>query len=126
MIAGLRCRRFLVFIFPFLSSVFNIVIIIIESIINILSTNAAIDRNLNVDVDIVIITSPECDTIEEYFSRLTNVNFSQNGLKLFSIFVKNSSEEKKQLNRPLSEHHIVVNSEKMLNLSPNYQYNPSN
>lgn len=95
-------------------------------IVNVLSTNAAIDRNLNVDVDIVIITSPECDTIEEYFSRLTNVNFSQNGLKLFSIFVKNSSEEKKQLNRPLSEHHIVVNSEKMLNLSPNYQYNPSN
>lgn len=95
-------------------------------IVNVLSTNAAIDRNLNIDVDIVIITSPECDTIEEYFNRLSNVNFSHDGLKLFSIFVKNSSEEKKQLNRPLSETHIVVNSEKMLNLSPNYQYNPSN
>ncbi len=95
-------------------------------IINILSTNAAIDKKLNIDVDIVIITSPECDTIEDYFNRLTNVNFSQNGIKLFSIFVKNSSEEKKQLNRPLSETHIVVNSEKMLNLSSNYQYNFSN
>lgn len=92
-------------------------------IINVLSTNAAIDKKLNIDVDIVIITSPECDTIEDYFNRLTNVNFSQNGIKLFSIFVKNSSEEKKQLNRPLSETHVVVNSEKMLNLSSNYNYN---
>ena len=92
-------------------------------IINVLSTNAAIDKKLNIDVDIVIITSPECDIIEDYFNRLTNVNFSQNGIKLFSIFVKNSSEEKKQLNRPLSETHVVVNSEKMLNLSSNYDYN---
>ena len=95
-------------------------------IINILSTNNKVDKSLNIDVDIVIITSPECETIEDYFYRLSNVRFSENGLKLFSIFVKNSSEEKKQLNRPLSETHIVVNSEKMLNLSSNYKYNVCN
>lgn len=62
--------------------------------INILSTNAAPDKDLTVDIDTIIITSPMCEDIKAYMYRLANVRFKQNKLKLFTIYCKNTMEEK--------------------------------
>lgn len=74
--------------------------------INVLSTNNSPDKDLNIPVDIVIITSPECEDIESYLYRLSNIRPSSY-IKLYSIYVTNSAEEKKLQNKTLSETHTI-------------------
>ena len=77
--------------------------------LTVLSTNNAPDKKLNADIDIVIITSPQCETIESYMYRLSNVCYPKNKVRLFTIYVKNSLEEKKLQNRKLKDTHTIVN-----------------
>lgn len=77
--------------------------------LQVLSTNNAPDKNLNADVDVVIITSPQCETIESYMYRLSNVCYPTNKIKLYTIYVKNSLEEKKLQNREIANTHTIVN-----------------
>lgn len=77
--------------------------------LRVLSTNAAPDKSLNIDVDVVIITSPQCEDIKSYMYRLSNVRYSGNTIKLYSIFVNNSLEKQKLMSKPLSELHKIVN-----------------
>ena len=74
-----------------------------------LSLANAPDKSLNVDADIVIITSPFCEDIEAYLYRLANVRFTNGKIKLFSIFCKNTIEQQRLFNKDRKQFHTVVN-----------------
>ena len=77
--------------------------------LRVLSTNGAPDKDLDVNVDIVIITSPLCEDIKSYLYRLSNVSFTENKVKLYSIFCKGTMEEKELRNKDCGENHIILN-----------------
>lgn len=76
--------------------------------INVLSLSNSPDKKLSVDVDVIIITSPLCDDIQNYIYRLTNIVYKDK-IKLYSIFCKNTIEQTKLFNKTLSENHTIVN-----------------
>ena len=78
--------------------------------LRVLSTNNAPDKSLNGDIDIIIITSPQCEDIETYLYRFTNVYIPSGKLKLYSIYIKNSLEESKINSKLVSEMHSIVNN----------------
>lgn len=77
--------------------------------LRVLSTNNAPNKDLDADVSVVIITSPQCETIESYMYRLANVCYPTNKIKLYTIYIKNSLEEKKLQNRVVADTHTIVN-----------------
>ena len=77
--------------------------------LNVLSTGNAPDKDLDADVNIVIITSPQCETIESYMYRLSNVCYPTNKIRLYTIYIKNSLEEKKLQSRKIADTHTIVN-----------------
>lgn len=76
--------------------------------INVISCGASPDKSLDVDIDLVIITSPLCDTIESYFYRLSKVHFS-NEVLLYTLFYKSTLEEKKLEDRSVPANHTIIN-----------------
>lgn len=87
--------------------------------INALSTNNAPDKDLDIDVDIIIITSPMCEDITSYMYRLSNIQFRSLKVELFSIYCRNTSEEKQLENKARSINHNVKNSSEYEN---NYDF----
>lgn len=77
--------------------------------INILSTNNLPDKDLSIDVDTIICTSSLCEDMSTYLYRLTKVNFA-NKIQLYTIYIKNSMEEKAFEKKTLSKNHVIVNS----------------
>lgn len=76
--------------------------------IHVISCGASPDKSLDIDIDLVIITSPLCDTIESYFYRLSKVHFS-NEVLLYTLFYKGTLEEKKLEDRGISINHTIIN-----------------
>lgn len=79
--------------------------------IRILSTSNSPDKTLCVNIDIVIITSPQCEEIKSYIYRLDNLRFNDNIIHLYNIYCKNSIEEKLLDGQMLSSNHKVLNDE---------------
>lgn len=77
--------------------------------LRVLSTNSAPDKQLSIGVDIIIITSPQCEDIKSYIYRLSNVYYPKRKLKLYSIYVKNSLEQTKLQNKPTTNNHVIIN-----------------
>ena len=76
--------------------------------INVISCGASPDKSLDVDIDLVIITSPLCDAIESYFYRLSKVHFADEVL-LYTLFYKGTLEEKKLEDRATPANHTTIN-----------------
>lgn len=76
--------------------------------INVISCGASPDKSLDVDIDLVIITSPLCNTIESYFYRLSKVHFS-NEVLLYTLFYRSTLEEKKLEDRSVPANHTIIN-----------------
>ncbi|MBO7692972.1 MAG: hypothetical protein J6Y28_09905 [Acholeplasmatales bacterium] len=87
--------------------------------LKILSTNNAPDKTLSVDVDVIIITSPQCDNIKNYMYRLSNVYYPNNVINLYSIFVKNSIEETKIQNKDVKNNHEIINKNDIFTINEN-------
>lgn len=83
-----------------------------HNLIHVLSTNNSPDKSLNVPIDIVIITSPMCDEIKSYIYRLSNVHFPNGEIMLYTLYVKDTSEEKKLNDLSVSSTHQVLNETK--------------
>lgn len=81
-----------------------------ENKINVLSTNNAPDKNLDIDVDIVIITSPMCEDISSYIYRLSKINFRQMKIELYTIYCRNTIEQRMLENKSVANNHSVKNS----------------
>lgn len=79
-----------------------------EGVLSILSTSNAPDKELCGDVVNVIITSPQCETIESYLYRFGNLTYPEGKLNLFSLYVKNSVELSRLQNKPISDTHTIV------------------
>ena len=78
--------------------------------VNILSTNNAPDKDLNIVVDIIIITSPQCEELKSYLYRLSHLNFNNNKIQLYTLYCKNSQEQKLLESRIFESNHNVKNS----------------
>lgn len=78
-----------------------------ENKINVISTNNSPDKDLCIDVDIIIISSPLCEDINSYLYRLSNINFRSNKIELYSIYCKNTIEQKQLENKTLANNHNV-------------------
>lgn len=87
--------------------------------INILSTSNSPDKNLTIDVDIIIITSPLCEDIKSYLYRLTKVNYRGDVIKLYTVFCKSTMEHKQLLEKEVSVNHIIVNKDENMDISEN-------
>lgn len=87
--------------------------------INILSTSNSPDKDLNIDVDIIIITSPLCEDIKSYLYRLSKVNYIGASIKLYTIFCKFTIEHKQLLNKEMSVNHVIVNKDENIDISEN-------
>uniref|UniRef100_A0AAU8MIB6 Uncharacterized protein n=1 Tax=Geladintestivirus 2 TaxID=3233134 RepID=A0AAU8MIB6_9CAUD len=87
-----------------------------KGLINVLSCNSAPDKDLSIIVDVVIITSPLCETIKSYLYRLSNLFFTEDKIRLYSIYCGNSLEETKQNDRIVnSTNKIITSVEKEIN-----------
>ena len=90
--------------------------------IHVLSTNAAPDKDLAVNIDVVVITSPLCDTIETYLYRLSKVEFAKE-VQLYTLYYKGSLEEKKLDERIIPPTHTILNKTEIeVKSDNNYDY----
>lgn len=78
--------------------------------LNVLSVNNSPDKDLFIDVDVVIITSPQCESLKNYMYRLSNISFNRNKLKLYTLYIKNSIEEKMLTDKERTRHHVILNN----------------
>lgn len=91
--------------------------------INVLSTNNSPDKELNIPIDVIIITSPLCEEIETYIYRLSNVTYPSNVIKLYTLYIKDSIEEKRLINKTISETHVLSeNEQKIENIGENFDF----
>lgn len=78
--------------------------------LNVLSVNNSPDKELSIDVDVIIITSPQCECLKSYMYRLSNISFNRNKLKLYTLYIKNSIEEKMLLDKEKTKNHVIFNN----------------
>ena len=77
--------------------------------LQILSTSSAPDKDLSINVDIIIITSPICDDIRSYLYRLSHLFFNANTAILYTLYIKGSLEQARLENKIVDENHTIVN-----------------
>lgn len=87
--------------------------------INILSTSNTPNKDLNIDIDIIIITSPLCEELKFYLYRLAKINCVNDTIKLYTIFCKGTMEHKQLLNKEIPTNHIIVNKDENMDISEN-------
>lgn len=78
--------------------------------LHVLSCNASPDKNLTAKIDIVIITSPQCEDIKSYMYRLSNVTFNIDGIDLYSIYCKDTMEEARLSSKEKAQNHEIINN----------------
>ena len=76
--------------------------------LRVLSTNNAPDKDLCINVDIIIITSPQCESIKSYMYRLSDITFRSGVIQLYNIYCKNTMEEKLVNDKVLADNHTIV------------------
>ena len=81
-----------------------------NDIINVLSTNNSPDKDLSINVDIIIITSPMCEDIKSYMYRLSKLYFKSKHIELYSLYCSNTNEQKLIEGKSLSDNHIIKQS----------------
>lgn len=90
--------------------------------IHVLSCNAAPDKSLDVDIDVIIITSPLCDTVESYLYRLSKVHFA-NKVTLYTLYYKSTLEEKRLVDRTIPPNHTIINKDELnVKVENNFSY----
>ena len=77
--------------------------------LQILSTSSAPDKDLSINVDIIIITSPLCDDIRSYLYRLSHLFFNANTAILYTLYIKGSLEQARLESKIVDENHTIVN-----------------
>jgi hypothetical protein len=79
--------------------------------LNVLSTSNLPSPKLKGYFDIIIITSPSCEDFETYLYRLQDVRFNGEVIKLFTIYVKNSSENNRLYAKKRNQNHTLITDE---------------
>ncbi len=81
-----------------------------KGLLRVLCTNNSPDKDLSINVDRIIITSPLCEDIRSYLYRLSHINFNGSKINLHTLYIKGSLEETKLLNKDVAENHKIVNN----------------
>lgn len=85
--------------------------------INVLSASAAPDKDLDIEVDIIIITSPTCGEIENYLYRFAKMKVRPDVLAVYTIYVSNSIEQRLIESKKETDTHKILNKcEKIYNV----------
>lgn len=87
--------------------------------IHILSASNSPNKDLNINVDVVIITSPICEDLKSYLYRLSKINYIGDTIKLYTIFCKSTMEHKILLNKEMPINHKIVNKNENIDISEN-------
>lgn len=77
--------------------------------LQILSTSSAPNKDLSINVDIIIISSPLCDDIRSYIYRLSHLFFNANTAILYTLYIKGSLEQARLESKIVDENHTIVN-----------------
>lgn len=80
--------------------------------INILSCGNSPNKALECNVDAIIITSSQCDSIKEIKYRLNKVRFNSIPNLIYKLYIKGSIEEKLLNKEPKNDFHYIVNKNK--------------
>lgn len=78
-----------------------------SDVIRALSTNNAPDKDLNIIIDGIIITSPMCEELQSYLYRLSKVYFRLDRIKLFSLYCGCTTEQTKLESKSRMKNHSV-------------------
>lgn len=78
-----------------------------SDVIRALSTNNAPDKDLNIIIDGIIITSPMCEELQSYLYRLSKVYFRLDKIKLFSLYCGCTTEQTKLESKSRMKNHNV-------------------
>lgn len=78
--------------------------------LNVLSITNAPDKELCVNVDVIIITSTQCESIKSYMYRLSNLHLNTNGIELYTLYIKNSMEERLLSTKETTTNQIITNN----------------
>lgn len=78
--------------------------------LSVLSTGQSPNKNLDVNVDIVIITSPQCESIKTYIYKLVSLRFPNNLITLYSIYCKNTIEQRLLERKETAINHRIINN----------------
>ena len=91
--------------------------------INVISTSCSPDSKLSIDVDIVIITSPQCMSMQEYIYRLDKLGFPSGKITLYTLFIKDTQEEKMLEDKIRGNNHKIVQN--LQNSENNFEFSAS-
>ena len=90
--------------------------------LRVLTTGQAPDKSLMCRCDVVIITSPFCEELNNYIYRLDNVEFNSEKLKLFTIYVENSIEETKLQQIVTPSNYTIIENKNSLSDEKNLDF----
>lgn len=88
--------------------------------IRVLSCGNSPDKDLDVEVDIIIVTSSQCLSLKEYLYRLRKLRFKSEPLKMYTLYINRSVEKNKLNLEPISENHTIRNNENNKNIEENF------
>ena len=91
----------------------------LEGKLKVLSTSNLPLASLKGYVDIIIVTSPSCEDMETYLYRLREIRFNDEQINLYTIYVKNSIENQRLMNKKRNRNHS-------LNVADNFNINNEN
>ena len=73
-------------------------------------------------LDVIVITSPLCDTVESYLYRLSKVHFA-NKVTLYTLYYKSTLEEKRLVDRTIPPNHTIINKDELnVKVENNFSY----
>ena len=75
---------------------------------NVMSSVNAIPKDADLEIDFIIITSPECDTINTFQYRVHRLSFKEN-IKIVNIYLKNTKEDKKLRDKQSLNKNKIIN-----------------
>jgi len=74
---------------------------------NVISSTNAIPKDANLEIDFIIITSPECDTLNTFQYRVHRLSFIKN-VKILNLFLSNTKEVSKLKHKQALTNNNVV------------------
>lgn len=91
--------------------------------INVLSTNNSCPKGLQCDIDIVIFTSPLCDSLNEFKHRVPNVYFRTVPNIVYTLYMVDTTENSRMLNAKVSPNETITDEEINIGIGENNSYN---
>lgn len=87
--------------------------------LNVMSIKNSSSESLKINVDMIILTSPLCETIEQIKYRFANLMYSQTPLKVYKLYMVGTIEEKGLKKEKETNYHKILSNVKFSNTFEN-------